>query len=71
MNKLSQLFLLILFTGVASISNAFAYAQSAENAWVELIGEKFSQRVEFAFVKNDANLANVLLYGDSISLKNK
>ncbi|MEP2775913.1 MAG: SGNH/GDSL hydrolase family protein [Luteolibacter sp.] len=44
------------------------YAGSAEDAWVKLVGEKFSERPEFAFVENDPALPNVLIYGDSISI---
>ena len=40
----------------------------AEQAWYDLVGERFSKRPEFAFVENDSDLPNVLLYGDSISI---
>jgi choline-sulfatase len=45
-----------------------AQATSAEEAWYGLVGEQFSVRPEFAFVENDPNLPNVLIYGDSISI---
>jgi hypothetical protein len=41
---------------------------TAKNAWTSLVGEKFSQRPEFAFIQNKASLPNVLIYGDSISI---
>ena len=40
---------------------------SAKNAWAKLAG-KGSKRPEFAFVENDPELPNVLIYGDSISI---
>jgi lysophospholipase L1-like esterase len=60
--KFLQLYLLlILFSGAA-------YAESAEEAWYQLVGEKFAGRPEFVFVENDPKLPNVLIYGDSISI---
>ncbi|WP_372845629.1 SGNH/GDSL hydrolase family protein [Pontiella sp.] len=44
------------------------HAGSAEDAWFKLVGEKFSKRPEFAYVKNNPALPNVLIYGDSISI---
>ncbi|MHC4249624.1 MAG: SGNH/GDSL hydrolase family protein [Planctomycetota bacterium] len=45
-----------------------ACAGTAEEAWKALVGPKFSKRPEFAFVRNDPALPNVLIYGDSISI---
>ena len=45
-----------------------AQAGSAEEAWYGLVGEKFSVRPEFAYVENNPELPNVLIYGDSISI---
>lgn len=42
-------------------------ASSAEEAWTKLTGKSVG-RPEFAYVVNNAELPNVLLYGDSISI---
>lgn len=68
MNKTSRLCLVIIFTVVTTVTNEFVYAQSAENAWTELVGKRFSQHSEFTFVEHNKTLPNVLLYGDSISI---
>ena len=41
---------------------------SAKDAWLNLVGQRFAKRPEFAFVKNDPAMPNVLIYGDSISI---
>lgn len=41
---------------------------AAETAWLNLVGERFAKRPEFQYVRNDASLPNVLIYGDSISI---
>ena len=41
--------------------------KSAKDAWGKLVG-KFANRPEFAYVKNNPDLPNVLIYGDSISI---
>jgi hypothetical protein len=41
---------------------------TAKSAWTKLVGEKFSQRPEFAFIQNKPSLPKVLIYGDSISI---
>jgi GDSL-like lipase/acylhydrolase family protein len=43
-------------------------AGSAEKAWIKLVGQKCAKQSEFAFVKNDSSLPNILIYGDSISM---
>lgn len=43
-------------------------AQTAEEAWKALVGSKYSPRPAFAFVENNPDLPNVLIYGDSISM---
>lgn len=43
-------------------------AGSAEDAWLGLVGKRFAKRPEFAYVRNDPTLPNVLIYGDSISI---
>ena len=53
---------------LVSLLSTFTYAGPVKQAWTELVGEKFNKRAEFAFVDNDPKLANVLLYGDSISI---
>lgn len=45
-----------------------AYTDSAKNAWLKLVGKKQSKVLEFAFVQNNPDLPNVLIYGDSISI---
>lgn len=52
----------MLITGGAS------FAGDAKDAWMKLVGKKFSKRPGFQFVKNDPKLPNVLIYGDSISI---
>lgn len=42
--------------------------KSAKNAWLELVGEEFAKRPPFSFVEQKPMLANVLIYGDSISI---
>ena len=50
---------------LASIGNVFA--ETAEDAWNRLSGGRAKVPV-YAFVKNDPNLPNVFIYGDSISI---
>ncbi|MBK1879911.1 SGNH/GDSL hydrolase family protein [Pelagicoccus mobilis] len=58
-----------VFWGVGSLLlSGLAFAGSSEEAWQELIGERFAKRIEFAYVENDPDLPNVLIYGDSISI---
>jgi hypothetical protein len=45
-----------------------SHAETAEEAWKSLVGESGSTREAFAFVKNNPDLPNVLIYGDSISI---
>lgn len=52
----------------ASFFSSVTYADPAKDAWLELVGEQFSTRAEFAFVENNPELPNVLIYGDSISI---
>ena len=40
----------------------------ASEAWAELVGKRLMKQPAFAFVENNANLPNVLIYGDSISI---
>ncbi|MGJ8641302.1 MAG: SGNH/GDSL hydrolase family protein [Opitutaceae bacterium] len=40
---------------------------SAKGEWAKLAG-RFAKRPEFAYVENDPDLPNVLIYGDSISI---
>ena len=64
-----NVFFLLLGSCVASILfSTSSYADSAEIAWAKLVGEKYIDRPEFAFVNNDPSLPNVLIYGDSISM---
>lgn len=44
------------------------YTTTAKEAWDSLISPAFARSPEMAYVENDANLPNVLLYGDSISI---
>lgn len=46
----------------------FAFAESGEDAWSELVGAKLMKRPEFAYVQNNPDLPNILIYGDSISM---
>lgn len=50
-----------------NISNANE-ALTAKDAWTNLVGQKFSVRPEFAYIENQVELPNVLIYGDSISI---
>lgn len=43
-------------------------AGSAEDAWVELVGKTSEIPPAFAYVENDPELPNILIYGDSISI---
>jgi hypothetical protein len=45
-----------------------AEAQTAKATWQSLIPENLAKNPSFRYVKNDAKLPNVLLYGDSISI---
>jgi hypothetical protein len=45
-----------------------ANAGSAEDAWKSLVSPKHARQAAFSFVKNDPDLPNVLIYGDSISI---
>jgi hypothetical protein len=51
--------LLVLYAGSV-------HAESAEDAWYQLVGESFAKRPAFSFVENNPELPNVLIYGDSI-----
>ncbi|WNC72827.1 SGNH/GDSL hydrolase family protein [Thalassotalea psychrophila] len=51
-----------------SMFSSVTYADSVKDAWLELVGDKFNTRAEFAFVENNPELPNVLIYGDSISI---
>jgi len=53
---------------VCILLSGMACAGSAEHTWYKLVGENKSKRPEFAFVENNPNLPNVLIYGDSISI---
>ncbi|MDO7085546.1 SGNH/GDSL hydrolase family protein [Pseudocolwellia sp. AS88] len=55
----------ILFTSFFTQATELNTAQAA---WENLVGERFVSRPEFAYVKNNPSLPNVLLYGDSISI---
>jgi len=68
MKRIRSLFLLGIFTAIASLSSTFVYAESAKEAWAKLVGEKFIKRPEFVFLENNEQLPNVLLYGDSVSI---
>ena len=50
--------------GASSVDNA----ASAKDAWLGLVGKRFSKRPEFGYVENNPDLPNVLIYGDSISI---
>tara|TARA_B100001123_G_scaffold127943_1_gene148799 strand:- start:270 stop:1013 length:744 start_codon:yes stop_codon:yes gene_type:complete len=43
-------------------------SETAEEAWIGLVGETASQRLPFSFVENEPDLPNVFIYGDSISI---
>ena len=53
---------------IVSLLSSTASAETAEEAWNSLLSENFKKREAFAFVKNNPNLPNVLIYGDSISI---
>ncbi len=61
-----QLILLVAINVAVGLNPAFA--DSAEDAWSNLVGDKFIKRPEFAYVQHNAALPNVLIYGDSISI---
>lgn len=48
--------------------SGIVYAETAKDAWTNLVGKKSSKRPEFAFVENNPALPNILIYGDSISM---
>lgn len=54
--------LLLLLSGIG------AFAETAEEAWTSLLGESSIGRPAYAFVENNADLPNVFIYGDSISI---
>jgi hypothetical protein len=68
--KASHKILFFMLTSLLSTSflTQAADVNTAKEAWTKLVGEKFSSRPEFKFIKNNASLPNVLLYGDSISI---
>ncbi|MDF7806364.1 SGNH/GDSL hydrolase family protein [Pontiellaceae bacterium B12219] len=66
MERMNRLLLAALFCGASAFGAAST--NSAEDAWYKLVGNKFSTRPEFKFVKNNPALPNVLIYGDSISI---
>jgi len=51
------------------LANASASARTAEEAWSSLLLPKNAGRAEFSFVRNDPQLPNILIYGDSISIQ--
>jgi len=55
---------LMFFMSIAGM----VHAETAKDAWTSLVGNKSSKRPEFAFVRNNSALPNVLIYGDSISM---
>lgn len=57
----------VLEASVNSDVSTTSQSKSASEAWAKLAG-KSANRPEFAFVKNDPALPNVLIYGDSISI---
>lgn len=50
------------------LTSTVTLATEAKDAWQKLTGEKQAKRPEFTYIQNNPNLANVLLYGDSISI---
>lgn len=65
MKTFRNILLAIQFCGLLLHSAA---AQSAKEAWTNLVPENMRNRSEFAFVEIDPSLPNVLIYGDSISM---
>ena len=57
-----------VFLFLITLVSFSANAESSRDAWTALVGEKFSGRPMFQYVENDAELPNVLIYGDSISI---
>ncbi|MBW8035325.1 MAG: alpha/beta hydrolase fold domain-containing protein [Planctomycetes bacterium] len=53
---------------ICMLLSAMAFAGSAKQAWDALTGKQSNERGVFAFVENDPDLKNVLIYGDSISM---
>lgn len=72
MSKLLRLFLLTICTLIVSVSNSYANTEakekSASEVWNSLLPKQFKERAEFAFIKNNPEFPNVLIYGDSISI---
>lgn len=64
MNKFQRALASGLVGTVLAIS---AQAETAQTAWAELTG-KMGERKGFAYVENESDLPNVLIYGDSISI---
>lgn len=47
---------------------ALVFSETAEEAWMSLLGENSKTREAFAFVEHNPDLPNVFIYGDSISI---
>ena len=58
----------ILVVATVIISALFVMAESAEEAWNNMVSPKARKRAAFAYVENNKKLPNVFLYGDSISI---
>lgn len=56
---------LIIVVSFSSIAEA---TDLAEDAWNSLLNPKHAEQAAFSFVKNNSDLPNVLIYGDSISI---
>lgn len=67
--KIISKLLPVVLLAVAS-QQACAHQRTTESVWKSLLVKKFTQihKDGFEYVKNDAKLPNVLIYGDSISI---
>jgi hypothetical protein len=66
---MKRFFCIALFAvSLSPLLGAAPVLRPASEAWEQLLDEKFRDRPPFAYVENDPDQPNVLLYGDSISI---
>lgn len=58
----------LLITLIATLAGPMCMAKTAEEAWNSLMPERQQKQEAYAYVENDPDLPNVLIYGDSISI---
>ena len=68
MKNLSRFFFYFGFLFLFISSETWGNGSSARERWAQLVGQENVGRPGFAYVENNSELPNVLLYGDSISI---